>query len=559
LEYLQVLQLCEVQLAQFDDPPLEVEGRISAAMALADRDEIGSAMDLLREALVLIKTMVELRGQGRRHDLLDLRIEAHLRRLMGDLVDLDQLGDQLSERARAISEQAVRASLGSDAFQEAVRAVLERRLSAHLRESAFARAVERLLALGLERHLGQDAFARAAASATARYPEELLGRPETISRIEAVAVERDRALVASSRLGDMVDTLVDRHAGELLSDPRLEERIELLSDRHLHAWLKTPEAKQVLGERPGRAPAGGQEEAIEASLARLLEGDAFLATVDERAREQLATPAFGAQLERQLRESPGVGRALEDRLRDSEPFADLLEQRSRKLLGRTEFTHRVDHMIRERCKALLESTGFQKAVDRRAEEVSAARLAELEQRVEDRLAAVAKEQRELEQRIDLQQRIDEQVTELVRKAVGREVRTLTAKIVPTMLKSALTGDEEIQGELRRLTEDAVKRGVDEEKVVRLVQKEVANREALKHAEMAGDGLVDQATAIARSEAIGAVIEEHLEAFKQREVARGRKRTSGAQSKPAAGRGEGSTPAAKKTGRAKKKASKKKKT
>ena len=268
----------------------------------------------------------------------------------------------------------------------------------------------------------------------------------------------------------------------------------------------------------------------------------------------LGGDALSAAVEQRLRDHPGVGRALEDRLRDSEPFADLLEQRSRKLLGRTEFTHRVDHLIRQRCEMLLESNGFRKAVDKRVGEGAQEPLAELEQRLlrtlEQRLAAVAKQQRELEQRIDLQKRIDEQVTELVRKTVGREVRTLTESLVPEQVKASLTENEQVEAELTRLVDDAVRKGIPEQKVNRLVLKELANREALRNAELSGDGLVDHATALARSEAIAAVIEEHLTAFKQREVAKAKQRkSSGASQAPsrppsdskAPGKGKTKTP------------------
>ena len=523
-------------LLRYVDPPYELESRWMAARALIQRGHPGAALRLIEEALVLAGAMLELESAGHSSDLLDTKIDSRISRRLAKLKAPapEVPAEELERRARAVAEEAFLAGLAGDGFQAAVRAALERRLEQHLHEQGFAAAVRALVERRLGEWVGEEPFHAAAAAAAAARPQGLLDRPETRARMETVATHTQRAFLGSARFAERVAGLLTQRGGELLGDERLRGLVEELTGRRLEVWLDSPELQarlsQVGPERPGAPaePAGRAPDPRQ--LAALLEGPELREAL-ERGLVRLLGPdgppatraALEARLLELLRGSPAAGRWVEDRVLSTgarlaeEARAQAVKEAAQALTkaeerlasaARGPAPEEIGEMVREQVHTRIEAALASPALDARVKRAVESALL----RLEERLSNVVEAQMTARVRALVDERLGDRLPravaeamdaplaralEPVRAGLEKRVEKQLEGAFPELLARALGEGQPAQQRLQEAVDSALKRNVDEERVVRMVRKELLNRQALQNASLSGEGLVDQATAIGR--------------------------------------------------------------
>jgi len=507
-EALQTLQGC---LSDFDVPPPEVVNRLDAARKLAHKGSIAAALQLVEEAIVLSRTISSVEGRHPR----------------ATRAGLEPVAD-IESTAQGVAETTFQTALGGDAFQEAVRSLVEKRLEAHLEGQAFRRSVAALLGRALDAHLRAEPFARAAAEAAAARPAGLLDRPETLARIEAVACERESVMLGSARFVERIADLVRERSAEIVADAGVDDRVEAAIEERLQGLLDSPRLAELIDGRTETWTEALTQD-VDRRARRLLDEDAFADRVDERVRGLLRSPTFGARLEAALR-SPSTGRTLDEHLQGSDALRELIDARARGVLTGEELDAKVDAVARQRCESLVTAAGFKRAVDDRIRQALDGAMASLQGDVEERAARRAGER--LLESDALKARLKEGAEAAVDGFARKALEERLAERLPALIDDLLQDGQPLQERIAELVDRGFREGVDEEKVIKVVHKELANREALSAAKLTGDGFVDPATAVARSEALSKVIEEKIQAFKQAELAAQREKKSRKSKKPA---------------------------
>lgn len=516
------LELVRAALASYgDDPPYELESRWVGARTLIERGATGAALQLLEEALVLSRVMADLEAQGKSTDLLDQKIEGKLSRRLAELeagrepAEPAVSPEELERRANEAAMQAFASGLASGPFAGAVLQLIERRLEQQLAEPGFERVVLDLVERRLAAFTGEEPFAAAAAAAAAARPQGLLDRPETRARIEAVALGNDRALLGSANFAERVSGLLRERGGDLLQDGALRGLVEDLTGRRLEVWLDSPELRRRLAPEPPKGQPGG-----DVSPRRLAE---LLATPELRA-------ALEARLLELLRTAPGAHRLLEDAaLRAGARLAEEAraqavaesEERLKDALHGPLLEDRLGELARRRAESALEGPNVQRALEARVRRLVEDALGRFEERIDTLLEA------KLATRVRAM--VDERLSERLARAVAdamdaplaralepiragleRRVEKQLESSFPALLARALAEGQPTLQKLQEAVDSALKRNVDEERVARMVRKELLNREALQAASMTGEGLLDQATAIGR------MVEEKLKELRAQE-------------------------------------------
>ncbi|RMG08097.1 MAG: hypothetical protein D6731_22450 [Planctomycetota bacterium] len=269
--------------------PHDLEGRLRAAEALAEQDELRAALLLVEEVLVLAKVLAEFGPPASAPEArLDEAVERALER------------GSAAARLRALEERLEK-TIAKRAHDAA--AALER---------DFSRAVSALgerLARGLADLLRSEEFRAAAAEATAARPQALLERPELLARVEAVASREARALLESAAFREAAraeqEPLLDALRRELAhrQDPApdappaalrgsLRELLpELLSELLPKALREAPPPEEATRPRPS----GLAEDEVRRLLA-----EEFARRLDPAALAR--TPEFGRVLEARFKE-----------------------------------------------------------------------------------------------------------------------------------------------------------------------------------------------------------------------------------------------------------------
>lgn len=552
----------------YTDP---LEHRLAAAEALLDQGQVGAAEVLVEEICVLARAMDEAGKITPGPDPLEGKVAAIVAGAFQELIEGDLFAAKVNEKAARVVAQVLEDTISGPLFQAAVSRLVEKRLAAHLEEVAFERKVGALLERRLQAFLGEDAFRAAALDAVVSRPRPLLDRPEVLARIEAVARQLDRDLVESSALREKVDGAVRARAAALaralaagqggggpsveqaLEDPRLAALVQARVDDALPRALDAPAARAALEaavESKSQAWAAGLvaspqfQEGLDARVRRVVDemvhGELFLTEVDMRTREVLKTAEFRLRLETLLRGSSALVEVLEERLDRSESLQRRLDARTdarleevlprvlaerahadralvQELLDDGAFLAKIDEVTRKRTEALVEAAGFRAAVD--------ARVRALTGELTDRLS------REVDQRVqaasgDLAQAAADKALEapalraraeaVAARTVEPLLRDLSAKLdalerkVEVMVKAALAEGGAVEARLRQMAEQAAKGAVDEGWLRRVVQREIANREALATAKLSGgDGIEDPMTALLRSDAVRKIVAEHI--------------------------------------------------
>lgn len=479
-------------LLRYIDPPYELESRWMAARSLIQRGQAGAALRLLEEAMVLGGTMAAMEGAGKQADLLDMKIDA---RLAHRLAHLQPAGPQVApeEVARSAREAASGAfaeGLAGDGFKGAVLDVVERRLEQQLRERGFEDAIRGLIEARLSAWAGEEPFLAAAAAASAARPQGLLDRPETRARMETVAAHSERALLGSARFVERVTRLLQERGAD---DARVQGLVEELTGRRLEVWLDSPELQARLGPREPGAPALDP-----ARLATLLEGPELREAL-ARGVARLLGPggapvvqaALDSRLVESLRGNPAATRFVEDAaLRVG---ARLAEEARSQAVSEVEEKLRTTSgpALEARVKRLVESALL--SLEERMGTLIEAQLtskvrALVDERLSERLGKAVAEAMDAPLARAL---------EPVRAGLEKRVEKQLEAAFPALLVRALAEGQPALERLQEAVDSALKRNVDEERVVRMVRKELLNRQALQNASLSGEGLLDQATAISR--------------------------------------------------------------
>lgn len=469
----------------------------------------------------------------------------------------------------------------------AMQVVIERRLDALLRDEAFARAAAEAVAgrprLLLDR---PELLARVEAVAR-RCDRDLVGSSALRERV-AEAIRAATAGLARARLDappDVVDaTPLDAAPVDAAAD---QARLRAQVDAALARAFDSPAAAAAL-EAKAQAWAAGLvqspqfQEGLDARVRRvvdeLVHGELFLTELDLRTREVLKTAEFRLRLETLLRGSPALGEVLEERLDRSEALQRRLDARTderiaaalareaaareaaergraRELLEDGGFLARVDEVARKRTEALVEAAGFKAAVDARVRALTAELSERLGREVDQRVQAGAGDlaqaaaDRALEApalRARAEAVAARAVEPLLRELQGRverltEAQGALSRKVEVLVQAALAEGGAVEARLRQMAEEAARRSVDEAWLRRVVQREIANREALATAKLSGgDGIEDPMTALLRSEAVRKIVGEHISAIRKERQERKGRETPGSAEPPRAVRSKRTT-------------------
>ena len=489
-------------LLRYVDPPYELESRWMAARSLIQRGQAGAALRLLEEAMVLGGTMADLEGQGKHSDLLDMKIDARLAQRLAHLQP-QVAPDEVARSAREAASGAFAQGLASDGFKGAVLDVVERRLEQQLRERGFEDAIRGLIEARLAAWAGEEPFQAAAAAASAARPPGLLDRPETRARMETVAAHSERTLLGSARFVERVTRLLQERGAD---DARVQGLVEELTGKRLEVWLDSPELQARLGPREPGAPALDP-----ARLAALLEGPELREAL-ARGVARLLGPggapvvqaALDSRLVESLRGNPAATRFVEDAaLRVG---ARLAEEARSQAVSEVEEKLRTTSgpALEARVKRLVESALL--SLEERMGTLIEAQLtskvrALVDERLSERLGKAVAEAMDAPLARAL---------EPVRAGLEKRVEKQLEAAFPALLVRALAEGQPALERLQEAVDSALKRNVDEERVVRMVRKELLNRQALQNASLSGEGLLDQATAITR------IVEEKIKELRAQE-------------------------------------------
>ncbi|MGE0712440.1 MAG: hypothetical protein AB7N76_10255 [Planctomycetota bacterium] len=434
-----------------------------------------------------------------------------------------------AERAAALGELGTKVG----AEREAALEELQQELLARLASVGERMREERTKALELRlaAFLAEERFQVAAAEAAAARPQALLDRPETLARIDAVASRLDERILERADLREAIDAgargVVERfvRGGHLarLVEPllaelgvgALEPRLEAL-ERGLRARLGEVEGKlaaaglapdearrlareeatRLLGEERERARAE-LTHAVRRELSALHGEEAFTTRVAEAVAAAVAAPEQVARVRRAVLESD----ALVPRVLDDEGFGRRLHDALGKLLRSKGLAERFRELLEE---GLPTSAALRQALIDGIEDDEAAGAA-VDERIDERVHE--KSQELLDQSV-----LRRKITVAVREEMVEEVflKNVDARV------SELAAEGALAERIRELIAEGVKPAVDaamsgSDSLRRLVAKELTNREALKTAQLTGDGLSDPSTAIVRSEAFQKLLEEQVRA------------------------------------------------
>lgn len=481
---------------------------------------------------------------------------AHRREFEAAQILIEEEVEALRERALPALRYEVRRA--QERSQEALAEDLTRATEAHLEE--------RLTEL-----LSSERFAAAAAHAIAAKPYELLDRPELLARIDAVASRLDEAVLERGEVREAIDAKVRDVLLRFIRGGDLARAVEPLLREGLAGQSAPSEALTALERRIQQAREESRATASEAATAReraqALEGElrqvreevraaraqaqslaqrleaaesSQLQGVEERlaaleAGAQSAASALPAQLFAELQRAMGdadfraevaeVARGAVDtelsnpeRLSDvvarvagaqelvaallnAEAFGERLAQERRAGLEEEEFAKRVRRLVEQvipRSRALPtrvvevldDPEGGAPVVDRRIDERVAERSdALLDQRSLKRRVVGAVRAEMVEE--VFRRNVDARVQELAEEGfLAKRMRAILSEEMGPALDNALSSTDLLR---------------------RLVLKEIRNREALKTAQLTGDGLSDPATAVVRSAAMEKLLEEKIQA------------------------------------------------
>ncbi len=489
-------------------------------------------------------------------DLFAAKVNDKAARVVAQVLEDTISGPLFQTAVGRLMDKRLAAHLEEAAFERSVKALLERGLAAHLEGQPF-------------RDAALDAVVRRPRPLLDR--PEVLARIEAVARqldrdlIESSALREKIDAAVRARVADLARDALPRAkqggdparaAEQVLADPRLAALVLARVDEALPRAFETPAAQAALDARSQAWAAGlvGSpqfQEGLDARVRRvvdeLVHGELFLTELDMRTREVLKTAEFRLRLETLLRGSSALVEVLEERLDRSEPLQRRLDARTdarleevlprllaerahadralvHELLDDGEFLAKVDEVARKRTEALVEAAGFRGAVD--------ARVRALTGELADKLA------REVDQRVhaasgDLAQAAADKALEapaLRARAEAVAVRTvepllrdLAAKLdrvteaqaslerkVEVLVKAALAEGGAVEARLKGMAEQAAKGAVDEAWLRRVVQREIANREALATAKLSGgDGIEDPMTALLRSDSVRKIVAEHI--------------------------------------------------
>ncbi|MCO5171253.1 MAG: hypothetical protein M9894_33545 [Planctomycetes bacterium] len=450
---------------------------------------------------------------------------------------------------------------GSPAAERATRALLEPRLEALLRDEAFRRAAAEAVAARPRALLDRPELLARVEAVARRCDRDLVGSSALRERVaEAARAAAARLAPAPAAEAPAVEPAPAPAPGPGVTAPDGgDERLRALVRQELARAFETPAAAAALDARAqawaaNLVQSAPFQEGLEARVRRLVDelvhGELFLTELDLRTREVLKTPEFRLRLETLLRGSPALAEVLDERLERSRPLERRLDERLAQALpaalaraaaeraeaerargprDEAELMARVDEVARRRTEALVEAAGFKAAVDARVRAASAELSERLGREVDQRVQAGA---------ADLAQAAADRALEapalraraeaVAARTVEPLLRELQAKVerltdaqaalgrkVEALVQSALAEGGAVDARLRQLAEEAARRSVDEAWLRRVVQREIANREALATAKLSGgDGIDDPMTALLRSEAVRKIVGEHISAIRR---------------------------------------------
>lgn len=514
-----------------------------------------------------VQALFELHLEG---EAFGQAVNARTGRIVAQVLEDTLAGPTFQSAVSRLLERRLDAHLEEEAFARAVRALLERRLESLLPGEPFQRAAAAGAAAFPDALLDRPELAARIDASIDRREKAFLVSGRLADKVRALVLERSRELTAE--LADAVaKTLPDQLGEQLLSDPRLAALADARVDEKLKTFLEGPAAQAALEARgqawlQQAATSPLLAEAIEARVrARLderLDGELFLANLDARTVAVLQSPEARLHLEAFMRGSAALGETIDERLERSEAFQrrfgeqlvgrlsellprlvqDLVEQGVARhrldILDDGAFVSRVDEVARKRAEALVEAAGFKAAIDARiralAEDVAKRIASDVDQRIAAATGDVAQAAAEkvldspaLKARIDASaaratevdhQRMTQKLGRLdeQRDALERKLESL----VPVLVRTALAEGGPVEGRLKAIAEEAAKGAIDEAFVVRVIHKELTNREALRAAKLGGDAATnDPVTALLKSDAIRTMIAEEIEASRRKTLER----------------------------------------
>jgi hypothetical protein len=226
-----------------------------------------------------------------------------------------------------------------------------------------------------------------------------------------------------------------------------------------------------------------------------------------------------ARLSRVFDQASEAARARCDELLSSARLAEKVEEIARarieELLSSKRLAARIEevaqrhaeNVVSHAVEALLSADAFKQAVDARARA-----------RAEEAFAAVKSgaSPEAIEGAVDrVLGRRDKESSGRGEKLLDPEA--LERRLVPlvsSLVKASLSDEQAVQNKVRNMVAEEVNRAAagmatDDEHVRRIIGAEIARREAMAQARETGDGLSDRATAIANSDAMKAVLDEHF--------------------------------------------------